>query len=166
MEDEQFNVCSDLTCNVILYEYIAYPKAGQDLFASAQWTQTELLFATFMCFSILKGGILSSGRYIVFSWWFWFDFDMWYETNRTNSLVLDIPFSLDNNPCLTSICLERSASVYIYNGFDFCCQIRILLEKANAVSKLWDNAPVVLCGDFNCTPEVACLFIHWIIVLS
>lgn len=36
MEDEQFNVCSDLTCNVILYEYIAYPKAGQDLFASAQ----------------------------------------------------------------------------------------------------------------------------------
>ncbi|KAH6760669.1 hypothetical protein C2S51_017618 [Perilla frutescens var. frutescens] len=32
-------------------------------------------------------------------------------------------------------------------------QIRILLERANAVSKLWDDAPVVLCGDFNCTPK-------------
>lgn len=32
-------------------------------------------------------------------------------------------------------------------------QIRVLLERANAVSKLWDDAPVVLCGDFNCTPK-------------
>lgn len=46
------------------------------------------------------------------------------------------------------------------------CQIRVLLERANAVSKLWDDAPIVLCGDFNCTPEVAFLFIHWIIMLS
>ncbi|XP_057799433.1 LOW QUALITY PROTEIN: carbon catabolite repressor protein 4 homolog 6 [Salvia miltiorrhiza] len=32
-------------------------------------------------------------------------------------------------------------------------QIRVLLERANAVSKLWNDAPIVLCGDFNCTPE-------------
>ncbi|KAF8115869.1 hypothetical protein N665_0025s0312 [Sinapis alba] len=32
-------------------------------------------------------------------------------------------------------------------------QVRTLLEKAHAVSKLWDGAPVVLCGDFNCTPK-------------
>ncbi|XP_059658083.1 carbon catabolite repressor protein 4 homolog 6 isoform X2 [Cornus florida] len=32
-------------------------------------------------------------------------------------------------------------------------QIRVLMERAHAVSKLWDDAPVVLCGDFNCTPK-------------
>ncbi|CAK9176316.1 unnamed protein product [Ilex paraguariensis] len=32
-------------------------------------------------------------------------------------------------------------------------QIRVLLDRAYAVSKLWDDAPVVLCGDFNCTPK-------------
>ncbi|CAL0323131.1 unnamed protein product [Lupinus luteus] len=32
-------------------------------------------------------------------------------------------------------------------------QVRVLLERANAVSKLWNNAPVVICGDFNCTPK-------------
>ncbi|KNA08243.1 hypothetical protein SOVF_164350 [Spinacia oleracea] len=31
-------------------------------------------------------------------------------------------------------------------------QVRILLERAQAVSRTWDDAPVVLCGDFNCTP--------------
>ncbi|WCJ30223.1 CCR4-Not complex 3'-5'-exoribonuclease subunit Ccr4 [Euphorbia peplus] len=31
-------------------------------------------------------------------------------------------------------------------------QVRTLLDKAYAVSKMW-NAPVVLCGDFNCTPK-------------
>ncbi|KAL8063496.1 hypothetical protein ABFX02_01G029800 [Erythranthe guttata] len=32
-------------------------------------------------------------------------------------------------------------------------QIRVLLDRAHAVSKLWDDAPVVICGDFNCTPK-------------
>ncbi|CAL9229942.1 unnamed protein product [Arabidopsis halleri] len=32
-------------------------------------------------------------------------------------------------------------------------QVRTLLDKAHAVSKLWDDAPIVLCGDFNCTPK-------------
>ncbi|KAI3825990.1 hypothetical protein L1987_00029 [Smallanthus sonchifolius] len=32
-------------------------------------------------------------------------------------------------------------------------QVRILLEKSFATSKLWDDAPVVLCGDFNSTPK-------------
>ncbi|KAL8265491.1 hypothetical protein R6Q59_023621 [Mikania micrantha] len=32
-------------------------------------------------------------------------------------------------------------------------QVRILLEKAYATSKLWDDAPVVLCGDYNSTPK-------------
>ncbi|XVE71636.1 hypothetical protein DITRI_Ditri10aG0167200 [Diplodiscus trichospermus] len=32
-------------------------------------------------------------------------------------------------------------------------QVRKLLERAHAVSKSWDDAPVVLCGDFNCTPK-------------
>ncbi|KAL9233899.1 hypothetical protein vseg_008834 [Gypsophila vaccaria] len=34
-------------------------------------------------------------------------------------------------------------------------QVRMLLEKAHAVSKTWDDAPIVLCGDFNCTPKSA-----------
>ncbi|KAE8711244.1 DNAse I-like superfamily protein, putative isoform 2 [Hibiscus syriacus] len=32
-------------------------------------------------------------------------------------------------------------------------QVRMLLERAHAFSKSWDDAPVVLCGDFNCTPK-------------
>ncbi|KAG9154183.1 hypothetical protein Leryth_000645 [Lithospermum erythrorhizon] len=32
-------------------------------------------------------------------------------------------------------------------------QVRELLHRADAVSKLWDEAPVVLCGDFNSTPK-------------
>nr|XP_016463064.1 PREDICTED: carbon catabolite repressor protein 4 homolog 6-like isoform X2 [Nicotiana tabacum] len=32
-------------------------------------------------------------------------------------------------------------------------QVRVLLDKADGVSKLWDNAPVVICGDFNSTPK-------------
>ncbi|XP_050388281.1 carbon catabolite repressor protein 4 homolog 6 [Argentina anserina] len=32
-------------------------------------------------------------------------------------------------------------------------QVRVLLEKARAVSKFWNNAPIVLCGDYNCTPK-------------
>lgn len=33
-------------------------------------------------------------------------------------------------------------------------QVRILLEKARALSKKWDRAPVVIAGDFNSTPQV------------
>nr|XP_043609204.1 carbon catabolite repressor protein 4 homolog 6 isoform X2 [Erigeron canadensis] len=32
-------------------------------------------------------------------------------------------------------------------------QVRLLLDRAYATSKLWDDAPVVLCGDFNSTPK-------------
>lgn len=32
-------------------------------------------------------------------------------------------------------------------------QVRVLLDRAHAISKLWDSAPVILCGDFNCTPK-------------
>ncbi|KAH7574170.1 hypothetical protein ACOSP7_008202 [Xanthoceras sorbifolium] len=32
-------------------------------------------------------------------------------------------------------------------------QVRTLLARAHDVSKIWDDAPVVLCGDFNCTPK-------------
>ncbi|XP_010325135.1 carbon catabolite repressor protein 4 homolog 6 isoform X1 [Solanum lycopersicum] len=32
-------------------------------------------------------------------------------------------------------------------------QVRVLLDKAGGVSKLWDNAPIVICGDFNSTPK-------------
>ncbi|KAK3033872.1 hypothetical protein RJ639_032777 [Escallonia herrerae] len=32
-------------------------------------------------------------------------------------------------------------------------QVRVLLQRAYLVSKLWDDAPVILCGDFNCTPK-------------
>ncbi|KAH9323932.1 hypothetical protein KI387_018571 [Taxus chinensis] len=32
-------------------------------------------------------------------------------------------------------------------------QVRVLLERAHAVSKVWDDAPVVIAGDFNCTPK-------------
>ncbi|XP_062101665.1 carbon catabolite repressor protein 4 homolog 6 [Humulus lupulus] len=32
-------------------------------------------------------------------------------------------------------------------------QVRTLLDRAHAVSKVWSDAPVVLCGDFNCVPK-------------
>ncbi|KAF7817225.1 carbon catabolite repressor protein 4-like protein 6 isoform X1 [Senna tora] len=32
-------------------------------------------------------------------------------------------------------------------------QVRVLLDRAKAVSKIWNDAPVVICGDFNCTPK-------------
>ncbi|KAK7384907.1 hypothetical protein VNO78_30610 [Psophocarpus tetragonolobus] len=32
-------------------------------------------------------------------------------------------------------------------------QVRVLLDKAKAVSKLWNDAPLIICGDFNCTPK-------------
>lgn len=36
-------------------------------------------------------------------------------------------------------------------------QVRLLLDRAHTVSKIWNDAPVVLCGDFNCTPKVSIL---------
>jgi len=45
--------------------------------------------------------------------------------------------------------------MYLTPVVNFCFkQIRVLLDRAHAVSKLWDDAPIVLCGDFNCTPKV------------
>lgn len=35
----------------------------------------------------------------------------------------------------------------------------MLLDKAYAVSRHWNNAPVVICGDFNCTPKVGFAFL-------
>lgn len=32
-------------------------------------------------------------------------------------------------------------------------QVRTLLDKANALSKMWNDAPVIVCGDFNSTPK-------------
>ncbi|XP_074575261.1 carbon catabolite repressor protein 4 homolog 6 isoform X2 [Curcuma longa] len=32
-------------------------------------------------------------------------------------------------------------------------QVRTLLHRAHAISKNWNDAPVVVCGDFNSTPE-------------
>ncbi|GAB2275558.1 hypothetical protein Dimus_010315 [Dionaea muscipula] len=32
-------------------------------------------------------------------------------------------------------------------------QVRVLLDRAYAVSKNWSDAPVVICGDFNCVPQ-------------
>ncbi|XP_043701180.1 carbon catabolite repressor protein 4 homolog 6 isoform X2 [Telopea speciosissima] len=32
-------------------------------------------------------------------------------------------------------------------------QVRVLLDRAHAVSKIWNEAPLVICGDFNCTPK-------------
>lgn len=34
-------------------------------------------------------------------------------------------------------------------------QVRVLLDRAQAVSKIWNDAPIVICGDFNCTPRSA-----------
>lgn len=32
-------------------------------------------------------------------------------------------------------------------------QVRVLLDRAHVVSKIWEDAPIVVCGDFNCTPK-------------
>ncbi|KAJ0788270.1 putative poly(A)-specific ribonuclease [Helianthus annuus] len=52
-------------------------------------------------------------------------------------------------------CTDKSWDVF--NQYEASSNIerfvRILLERAYATSKLWDNAPVVLCGDFNSTPK-------------
>lgn len=42
----------------------------------------------------------------------------------------------------------------LFLNFIFVKQIRVLLSRAHAISKLWDDAPLVLCGDFNSTPKV------------
>uniref|UniRef100_A0ACD5VLP1 Uncharacterized protein n=1 Tax=Avena sativa TaxID=4498 RepID=A0ACD5VLP1_AVESA len=33
-------------------------------------------------------------------------------------------------------------------------QVRTLLDRAYAISKMWNDAPVILCGDFNATPKL------------
>ncbi|KAG9459742.1 hypothetical protein H6P81_004250 [Aristolochia fimbriata] len=32
-------------------------------------------------------------------------------------------------------------------------QVRILLDRAHAIARTWNDAPVVICGDFNATPK-------------
>ncbi|KAJ4957551.1 hypothetical protein NE237_024662 [Protea cynaroides] len=32
-------------------------------------------------------------------------------------------------------------------------QVRVLLDRAHAISKIWNDAPLVISGDFNCTPK-------------
>ncbi|XP_068649140.1 carbon catabolite repressor protein 4 homolog 6 [Aristolochia californica] len=32
-------------------------------------------------------------------------------------------------------------------------QVRVLLDRAHAISRTWNDAPVVICGDFNSTPK-------------
>lgn len=32
-------------------------------------------------------------------------------------------------------------------------QVRTLIDRAYSVSRQWDNAPVIICGDFNSTPK-------------
>ncbi|XP_073129785.1 carbon catabolite repressor protein 4 homolog 6 isoform X2 [Henckelia pumila] len=68
----------------------------------------------------------------------------------------------NNDLSAPSTGLEKSDSVVVCNihvlfnpkrGDIKLGQIRVLLERAQAVSKLWDNAPIVICGDFNCTPK-------------
>ncbi|KAI5354889.1 PREDICTED: carbon catabolite repressor [Prunus dulcis] len=41
----------------------------------------------------------------------------------------------------------------ILNGEIKLGQVRVLLDRAHAISKIWNDAPIVLCGDFNCTPK-------------
>jgi endonuclease/exonuclease/phosphatase family metal-dependent hydrolase len=36
----------------------------------------------------------------------------------------------------------------------FPVQVRTLLDRAYAMSKMQNDAPVILCGDFNATPKV------------
>ncbi|KAL5975250.1 hypothetical protein ACLOJK_031929 [Asimina triloba] len=33
-------------------------------------------------------------------------------------------------------------------------EVRVLLDRAHAVSRDWNNAPVIICGDFNCIPKL------------
>ncbi|RRT70492.1 hypothetical protein B296_00036417 [Ensete ventricosum] len=40
-----------------------------------------------------------------------------------------------------------------------CKQVRTLLHRAYAVSKIWNDAPVIVCGDFNSTPKVCCFIV-------
>ncbi|XP_052210076.1 carbon catabolite repressor protein 4 homolog 6 isoform X2 [Diospyros lotus] len=71
--------------------------------------------------------------------------------NRKNSKDTAIPMSLQgfNKVVICNIHV-------LYNpkrGEIKLGQIRVLLDRAHAVSKLWDDAPIILCGDFNCTPK-------------
>jgi endonuclease/exonuclease/phosphatase family metal-dependent hydrolase len=42
----------------------------------------------------------------------------------------------------------------------------MLLEKANALAEKWDGIPIVLAGDFNCTPDVCFNFSHAYLTLN
>ncbi|KZV54812.1 chaperonin family protein [Dorcoceras hygrometricum] len=81
--------------------------------------------------------------------------------NVAQICVLEKP-QIDKNCPVLLYSLERSGRVVVCNvhvlfnpkrGDIKLGQIRVLLERAQAVSKLWDNAPIVICGDFNCTPK-------------
>ncbi|KAH0989638.1 hypothetical protein GBA52_001121 [Prunus armeniaca] len=45
-------------------------------------------------------------------------------------------------------------------------QVRVLLDRAHAISKIWNDAPIVLCGDFNCTPKFVSYKYSYIILLQ
>lgn len=49
--------------------------------------------------------------------------------------------------------LTIDISLFNYLNYINFGQVRILLDQAYSISRQL-NAPVVLCGDFNCTPKV------------
>ncbi|KAH1203484.1 Carbon catabolite repressor protein 4 6 [Glycine max] len=71
-------------------------------------------------------------------------------------------FSVYHNINVTFCSLTGSSKVVVCNihvlynpnrGEIKLGQVRVLLDKAKAVYKLWNDTPVVICGDFNCTPK-------------
>ncbi|KAK6912650.1 Endonuclease/exonuclease/phosphatase [Dillenia turbinata] len=53
---------------------------------------------------------------------------------------------------VAQICVLESTSQHDTKGLS-APPTRALLDEAYAVSKTWNDAPVVICGDFNCTPK-------------
>ena len=47
---------------------------------------------------------------------------------------------------------------FLFASWFYLLQVRTLLDRAYTVSKMWNDAPVILCGDFNSTPKVALVF--------
>ncbi|KAJ8751680.1 hypothetical protein K2173_025842 [Erythroxylum novogranatense] len=76
------------------------------------------------------------------------------DTSASPSRTSDTPASPSSSACPNKVVICNIHVLYNpKRGEIKLGQVRSLFERAHAVSKIWNSAPVVLCGDFNCTPK-------------
>ncbi|KAF3437884.1 hypothetical protein FNV43_RR20640 [Rhamnella rubrinervis] len=120
------------------------------------WQKLDMLDHTRDAPEVLSMVVLCFGKLISFDC---------YKEKALNSRVLDYVIMLLNSLFLRQMCKAASKRSLIignihvlYNpsrGDVKLGQIRFLLSRAQKLSEKWGNAPIVLAGDFNSTPQSA-----------